>query len=209
MPRLEIDNLSCGRGEKALFARLDLTLCEGEVARVLGENGSGKTTLLRTVAGLYRPLEGTIRWQEPVGADGEPATLHERLCFISHDNALNGALTPVENLDLLMRVAGRPASEEQIRSILADLGLKRIAHRSCERLSAGQRRRVSLARLWLTEAPLWLLDEPASALDVDARAVLCERIAAHVRGGGLALFTTHERLDLPTVTLREVTLPAC
>ncbi|MES1940448.1 cytochrome c biogenesis protein CcmA [Salinisphaera sp. T5B8] len=209
-PRLGMHNLSCARGERALFAGLDVALVGGEAARILGENGAGKTTLLRTLAGLQLPAAGEIVW-EPTGegAADDPLLLKDALCFVGHDNALNGALTPVENLDVLMRLCARPVSQKRIRAVLAELGLKRIAHRPCERLSAGQKRRVSLARLWLTEAPLWLLDEPASALDVEARAVLCARIAAHVAAGGMAVFTTHEALSLPDVPVRSIELTPC
>ena len=210
LPRLVIRNLSCGRGERALFHDLDMTLQAGEATRVLGENGSGKTTLLRTLGGLQSPLAGDIGWQSATQpADGEPVLLRDDLCFIGHENALNGALTPIENLDVLMRLSARRVTEERIRGTLTDLGLKRIAHRPCERLSAGQKRRVSLARLWLTDAPLWLLDEPASALDVDARAVLCARIDSHVAAGGIVVFTTHEELAMANVAVRPVELTPC
>ncbi|MES1925218.1 cytochrome c biogenesis heme-transporting ATPase CcmA [Salinisphaera sp. T31B1] len=206
--RLIIENLACGRGEKALFTGLDAVLNRGMAARVLGDNGIGKTTLLRTVAGLHRPIDGRVRWQGVATGD-EPAPLREDLCFIGHENGLNGALTPVENLDVLMRLAGRRVSTDTIRRTLAELGLKRLAHRPCERLSAGQRRRVSLTRLWLTQAPLWLLDEPASALDADARTTLCERMADHVQAGGILLFTTHEALALPGVDVAAIELGSC
>jgi len=208
--RLIIDNLACGRGERALFDGLSVELAPGDAARVLGENGAGKTTLLRTVAGLHRPFAGTVEWQgDPARHHDEPPLLCDDLCFIGHDNALNGALTPVENLDVLMRLAGRAVGESRIRATLAELGLTRVTHRACERLSAGQRRRVSLTRLWLTDAPLWLLDEPASALDVESRVVLCTRIAEHLEAGGMALFTTHEQLTLPNVTVRTIELAPC
>lgn len=208
--RLIIDKLACGRGERALFDGLSLTLASGEAARVLGDNGAGKTTLLRTVAGLHRPFEGSVEWQSDRNRhDGEVPLLSDDLCFIGHDNALNGALTPIENLDALMRLSARPVGTSRIRETLVELGLKSVAYRACERLSAGQRRRVSLARLWLTQAPLWLLDEPASALDVDSRSLLCRRIAEHVGAGGIALFTTHEQLSLPGVTVRAIELAPC
>lgn len=209
-PRLGIRNLSCGRGERALFAGLDIALVGGEAARILGENGAGKTTLLRTLSGLQQPLSGEVIWESASDRPADDALLlKDELCFVGHDNALNAALTPVENLDVLMRLCGRRVPEKRIRATLADLGLKRLAHRPCGRLSAGQKRRVSLARLWLTDAPLWLLDEPASALDVESRAVLCARIATHVRAGGIAVFTTHEALTLPDVPVRSIELSPC
>jgi heme exporter protein A len=210
LPRLVIRNLSCGRGERALFRDLDIVLQAGEAARVLGENGCGKTTLLRTLGGLQLPMKGEIAWQSVARpADDEPVLLTDELCFIGHENALNGALTPIENLDVLMRLSARRVPERIIRETLADLGLERVADRPCERLSAGQKRRVSLARLWLSDAPLWLLDEPASALDVSARALLCERIDSHVRAGGIVLFTTHGDLPLAQTEIRAIELTPC
>ena len=210
LPRLVIRNLSCGRGERALFRDLDMTLEAGEAARILGENGSGKTTLLRTLGGLQSPLAGDIEWQSATPSDdGEPILLQDDLCFIGHENALNGALTPAENLDVLMRLSARRVTEKRIVETLTDLGLKRVARRPCERLSAGQKRRASLARLWLTDAPLWLLDEPASALDVDARGVLCARIDSHVSAGGVVVFTTHEELAIANGSVRRVELAPC
>lgn len=210
VPRLEIENLACGRGERALFEGLSFGLGSGEAARVLGDNGRGKTTFLRTVAGLHAPLAGRVRWLPAAdGPDDDETRLCDQLCFVGHDNALNAALTPVENLEVLMRLSGRPSTRERIAEQLDALGLARAAGRLCARLSAGQRRRVSLARLWLTDAPLWLLDEPASALDVDARAALARRIAAHVGAGGIVVFTTHEQLVLPGVTPKAIELPAC
>lgn len=208
-PRLVIQNLSCGRGERALFHDLKMTLSGGDAARILGENGSGKTTLLRTVAGLQLPLAGDITWHGRPRADDDPPRLQDDLCFIAHDNALNGALTPVENLDVLMRLSCRRVCIDTIRTTLTELGLKRVANRACERLSAGQKRRVSLARLWLTDAPLWLLDEPASALDVEARAVLCARIGAHVAAGGMIIFTTHEELSIASTAVNAIELKPC
>lgn len=210
LPRLVLQNLSCGRGERALFRDLDLTLAGGRAVRILGANGAGKTTLLRTVAGLQAPLAGQVAWHGARHAsDPEPPRLCDDLCFITHENALNGALTPVENLDMLMRLSCRRTQADTIRATLAELGLDRVAERPCERLSAGQKRRVSLARLWLTHAPLWLLDEPASALDVAARAALCVRIDAQVAAGGMVLFTTHEELPLTRTAVESIELTPC
>lgn len=202
--RLRIENLACGRGERALFSGFDQTLYSGEMVRVLGDNGVGKTTLLRTLAGLLAPLAGRVRWQH---AERRPMDIRESLCFIDHDNALNATLTPLENLSLLTRLSGSAVESGRIRAVLSDLGLKRLRHRACGGLSSGQKRRVSLARLWLSHAPLWLLDEPAAALDVDARAMLVSRLAEHTAAGGMVIYTTHGLLDLPMA--RSWTLTSC
>ncbi|RJS92075.1 heme ABC exporter ATP-binding protein CcmA [Salinisphaera sp. Q1T1-3] len=193
---LQIRNLACGRGERALFRGLNLDLAAGEIVRVLGDNGVGKTTLLRTLVGLLPPLDGEIRWR----SDAPGEVPFDAVCFIDYDNALSPVLNPVENLIALLRVAGqrRAAVSQRIREVLSTLGLDRLAHRPCGRLSSGQKRRISLARLWLTDAPVWLLDEPAAALDADTRAVLARRMDAHTAKGGAIVYTTHEPLDLPT-----------
>lgn len=200
--QLIIKDLACGHGGRALFPGFSLALRSGETARILGENGVGKSTFLRTVAGLALPLSGQVCWQDSTAS--EPPRLVDALCFIDHDNALNEALTPLENLRLLARVAGRAVADRQIRDTLAGLGLNHIIHRLSGQLSSGQKRRVSLARLWLTDAPLWLLDEPAAALDLDARQALAARMRAHAAAGGIVIYTTHEALDVPAA--REVRL---
>ncbi|WP_318269746.1 cytochrome c biogenesis heme-transporting ATPase CcmA [Salinisphaera orenii] len=208
---LTVDNLTCGHGERALFRGLAFALGGGEALRVRGVNGSGKTTLLRTIAGLCRPLAGRVS-RRPGGdasaADDKPSD-DSGLCFVGHENALADSLTATENLAFLLQVAGQPASTTDVARTFDALGLGRVRNRPVERLSAGQRRRVSLARLWLTDAPLWLLDEPATALDQEARALLCERVAGHVAGGGTVVFTAHESLVLPDVSVRSIELPAC
>lgn len=209
LPHLILNALRCGRAERALFTPLNLVLEAGQAARVHGENGVGKTTLLRTVAGLQRAVDGEVVWHGPDADSADPLPLRAQLCFVGHENALNAALSPCENLDVLMRLAGRRVDQTTIRAALRNIGLAKVSDRPCARLSAGQKRRVSLARLWLTRAPLWLLDEPASALDVDSRAALCERIAAHVSQGGLVLFTTHEALTLPQVSVDTIRLQPC
>jgi len=201
-PSLHVTDLVCGYSERALFAPVSFALTGGQAVQVMGANGRGKTTLFRAIAGLGRPLAGAVTWS----ADSE---LHADLCFIGHNSALNTALTPLENLDLLLRLAGRRVGERQLRAVLTSLGLGRLCRRPCGRLSAGQRRRVALARLWLTEARLWLLDEPASALDVDARRALCAHLAAFVRRGGMLLYTTHEPLPLPDIEPERIELQPC
>jgi heme exporter protein A len=206
---LNIDGLACGYAERALFRGLRVSLRAGDMARVLGDNGAGKTTLLRTVAGLNRPLDGTVRWRRS-GAerDADPIERRMDLCFVGHNNALNGALTPVENLGVLTQLAGQPVAPGRIRETLVMLGLRRLARRPCRALSAGQQRRVSLARLWLMRAPLWLLDEPGAALDADARACLSERMTQNAAAGGIVIFTAHDTLaiDYP---VQPIALPAC
>ncbi|HLQ85782.1 MAG TPA: cytochrome c biogenesis heme-transporting ATPase CcmA [Salinisphaeraceae bacterium] len=202
-PLLVATDLVCGYAEQQLFAPVSFALSAGQALQITGANGRGKTTLFRTVVGLQRPLAGAVRWQTE-------QELADELCFIGHANALNDALTPLENLQLLLRLNGRRAtSAQEIRATLELLGLTRLGRRPCERLSAGQRRRVALARLWLTNAPFWVLDEPAAALDVDARAALCAHLAAHVHHGGMLLFTTHEPLDLPGLEPAQIVLEPC
>lgn len=201
-PSLHVTDLVCGYAERGLFAPVTFVLAPGQAIQVAGANGQGKTTLFRAIAGLGRPLAGTVSWQ----ATNE---LAEAMLFIGHDNALNAALTPVENLELLLRLGGHRVSQQGVRGTLSRLGLARVVNRPCGRLSAGQRRRVALARLWLEPAQIWLLDEPAAALDVDARTLLCAYMADFLQQGGMVLFSTHEPLRLPHVSPERVMLQPC
>lgn len=197
-----MQSLACARGRRVLFEQLDMTLMPGQAVRVTGDNGRGKTTLLRTLAGLRLPHAGRVCWAgrdvhtEDAFADGD-------LLYLGHENALNPDLTAVENLTALRALHG---CRGDIRAGLQRFGVEATADRPCRTLSAGQRRRSALARLCLDGARLWLLDEPAAALDAAARQVLGDVIGAHVAAGGLALFTTHEALEIPQTPVRSLTL---
>ena len=198
--RLEIDALVCGHAERALFAPLTATLAAGDIVRVAGDNGAGKTTLLRTLAGLLTPLAGTPRWADGAGA------ARAGLGFIDHDNALSPVLTPVENLGALLRLhrsADRVEAAQIVRT-LAELGLKRVAHKPCRALSAGQKRRTALARLWLSSCRVWLLDEPAAALDPASRERLAGQIQALADDGAAIVYTTHQALGVADTQVIEL-----
>lgn len=200
--RLQLENLSCSRGGRTLLSSLSLAVSSGEAVQVVGANGQGKTTLLRTLSGLQRPASGRVLWQ----GDDLHQTLDSNgdILYLAHENALNPDLTPRENLAALLRLHG--SRRFTTETALDRLGMGGYADRLCRHLSAGQRRRSALARLALSEAGLWLLDEPAAALDADGREVLGGMIASHVSNAGAALYTTHEPLTLPGVTVRTLTL---
>jgi heme exporter protein A len=178
----------------------------GECLQVTGANGSGKTTLLRALCGLV-PLEaGHVSWR---GTDirVDPEAFHGELAYLGHDNGLKGDLTSAENLHYAVGMRRRIGRHE-IATALERCGVPAARGIPVRRLSAGQRRRVALARVLLTGAALWLLDEPGSNLDAAGHALLAELIAAHAGAGGLALVATHQALGLPAGAQRSVTLQA-
>lgn len=196
---LHAERLACERGGLRLFSDVSLTLRPGGLLRVRGANGSGKTTLLRTLAGLTRPVEGRIRWNE-AEVDAE---FHRHMLFIGHAPALKDELTVLENLAFSLRLSavsgasGPAVGEDEIRAALERLGIAHLANLPARYLSQGQRRRTSLARLPLSKrTPLWLLDEPFAALDtagIDRLAALC---AEHLAEGGLVVLTSHQDVDI-------------
>ena len=203
-PELQAYGLGCQRGHRALFYDLDLSLSAGQAMQITGENGAGKTTLLKTLCGLHRPEAGRVEWR---GQDVHeaPAAFGKDLLYIGHENAINPDLTPRENLRMLSRLFG---SSGDVDSALKGMGLSRVMQSPCRALSAGQRRRVALARLGVSSAALWILDEPAAALDTQGRGLLAAQIAKHADRGGVVLFTTHDRLDLPGITPQELRISA-
>lgn len=194
-PLLEVRALTCERNERLLFRDLEFSLDAGQVLQVKGGNGSGKTTLMRIVCGLNDSFEGELYWRgETLG--GRWDAFHAGLLYIGHRVAVNHALTPLENLRWSCRLHD-PADDAGIRAALAEMDLAGYGDSPCFSLSAGQRQRVSLARLLLSSAELWILDEPFTTLDVDGVALLEYLVARHAREGGAALITTHHKLVLP------------
>lgn len=193
---LEAVDLQCVRGERALFSGLGFRLRGGELLRIAGANGSGKTSLLRIVCGLLAPTLGQIRWR---GEDihGLREEFWSKLVYIGHSNAIKDDLTAAENLKIACTLAGSSASGERVGAALRRLGLAGCESLPTRVLSQGQRRRVALARLALSEAvPLWILDEPFTALDTRAVQMLGGLIGEHVAGGGMAIVTSHQQIPI-------------
>lgn len=188
--------LSCVRGERRLFSGLDLAVGPGEWLHVQGENGAGKTSLLRILAGLSPAAEGEIRWQgEPIKALAEDYRRH--LLFLGHHGAVKEELTPLENLTLAAQLDGTVLDETEALTALARFGLRGREDLPVRFLSAGQKRRVLLARLAVRKATLWILDEPFTALDVKAVEMLSGLIVEHVTQDGIAILTSHQSIPLP------------
>lgn len=192
---LEVSALCCRRGDRCLFSALDFQLEPGQLLHPRGANGSGKTTLLRALCGLLRPESGQIRWRgEPIERLAED--YFRDFLYLGHLNGIKGDLTGRENLRLATRLAGRRARGAELDAALSRMGLAAIGDLPARMFSQGQKKRLALARLLLSDAPLWILDEPFTALDSDAVALLDALILAHIDGGGLAVLTTHQPLTL-------------
>ena len=186
-------DLAAQRGERLLFRRLGFALPAGGALALTGANGSGKTTLLRLLAGLARPLAGQLLWGEgDIARDGEAH--RARLRYVGHLPGVKAALTPRESLAFEARLLGAPAPAVELA--LATFALEPLAGLPVRVLSAGQRRRVALARLALAPAALWLLDEPASGLDAASEARLWQLAEAHRAAGGRLVVATHAALPL-------------
>jgi heme exporter protein A len=204
MNELTADNLHLWRGEQHVLRGVCFELHGGQCLQVTGANGAGKTTLLRALCGLV-PLEaGQVRWRgRDVAAD--PAAFHAQLDYLGHDNALKADLTAGENLRFAAQLRRRLRPAE-ITAALERTGVADSVAAPLRRLSAGQRRRVALARLLLTGGALWVLDEPGSNLDQRGQTLLAELIDAHLSAGGAAVVATHQALALPAPKLLPLAL---
>ncbi len=196
---LQARQIECTRGNRRLFHDLSFRLEAKQALRVGGENGSGKTSLLRMLAGLSPVEAGEILWKEGrIAALGED--YRRNLVFLGHSNGLKDDLTAVENLRFALALAGLEAGDTALRAALGAQGLASIADLPARLLSQGQKRRVALCRLGFSaDKPLWVLDEPFAALDAASVARVAAVVVAHLRTGGMAIFTTHQEVDLTGV----------
>ncbi len=202
---LEISNLACIRGDQQLFSGLSFALGAGDLMQVLGENGSGKTSLLRTLCGFMQPAAGEISWCGRNVRDLDEEYFAEMI-YLGHHNAIKDELNAVENLCISAGLAGCVIDEKEALNALRRMGLRKREHLPVKVLSQGQRRRVALSRLLVGNARLWILDEPLTALDVGAVDLMQELIGEHLSKGGMAIFTTHQPLQVADIKTRQLTL---
>src|SRR4051794_6076253 len=191
--RLSAESLTLERGGRRLFTGLSFALEAGEALIVTGPNGAGKSSLLRAIAGFLPLAAGRVRLE---GGDG----LEERTHYLGHADSLKAALTAAENLRFWGALLGGAGLSPQ--AALARLGLPHVADFPVRALSAGQKRRVALARLIVAPRPLWLLDEPTTALDASAQALFAEVAGEHLAQGGVIVAATHAPLGWRARELR-------
>ncbi|SDS12254.1 heme exporter protein A [Halopseudomonas sabulinigri] len=192
--QIDISELACERDERELFSAVSCCLQPGDVLQVAGPNGAGKTSLLRILAGLMPASGGDIRFAgESVLSRRGREHWRRNLLYIGHAPAVKGALSAEENLSWLCALT-QPVTREAIWQALQQVGLRGFEDVPCRQLSAGQQRRVALARLYLPGAPVWILDEPFTALDQAGVQALEQHVMAFAAGGGTVVLTTHHSL---------------
>ena len=194
---LQAQDAGCDRAGAPIVRGVDLALAPGEAVQLFGPNGSGKTSLLALFAGHIRPAAGSLRWRS-AGEQTGPAPFVGSVFFLGHEASVKSALTAEENLLFWASLYGLQGAEARRRvgEALAHLNITPLRAVRAGRLSAGQRRRIDLARALLAEREVWLLDEPVAALDSDGDRIVGGVIARHLERGGLAVIATHDKLDV-------------
>lgn len=207
MTLLEAVDLHLWRGDRHVLRGVSFAASAGQCVQVGGANGAGKTSLLRALCGLLPLAGGALRWRD-VDLRSDPAAVHSETAYAGHQLGLKAELSALENLRFLCGLRGR-GSSGAVSTALARAGLEGpLQQRQLRELSAGQQRRVALARVMAQGAALWLLDEPAANLDVQGQALLHQAVAGHLRDGGVCVIATHQPLNLPSSSLVVLELAA-
>lgn len=191
---LEGHGLTSVRDGRVLFKDLDMRLKPSQGLHVQGPNGAGKTTLLRILCGLTQPRDGTVHWCGQA-IERQRFAYHRELLYSGHVPGIKEELTALENLRFITALAGQKARSAVLEQALQQVGLWGYEDVLVRVLSAGQRRRVALARLWLSHTRLWVLDEPFTALDREGIENLQQRLIHHLEQGGMVVLTSHQALD--------------
>lgn len=193
---LKADALELERGERLLFTGLSFEAPAGTLVRLAGANGTGKTSLLRLLTGLMQPDAGDILYKnESIHSLKED--YYKDLVYIGHMNGVKDDLSAIENVRIAARMGNIVAGNQELETALEKVGLGDFIDHTTGELSQGQRRRVALARLFVSKSkPVWILDEPFTALDVASVANLADTVAGHVRAGGIVIYTTHQEVDV-------------
>ncbi len=191
--KLSGENLTLIRGERCLFEGLDFALESGGLLLLEGRNGCGKTSLMRAIAGMLSLESGEIFWND-VPVLKQRQTFHGALVWLAHRTGLKGDLNMVENLDFERTL--RRQAERDTEEVYERLGIERLRKLPLRSLSAGQQRRVALARMLLADVPLWLMDEPFTNLDREGRKLVMELVEQHLDTGGLCVMAAHQDVEI-------------
>ena len=203
---LEVSQLTAIRDERILFESLSFTINSGELVQIEGRNGTGKTTLLRIVTGLGERDSGEIFWNDE-NIESNRDGYHQELLFLGHQTGVKRELTAYENLRFYLNIhSHKPVDKETIYRALMKVGLVGREDVHVAQISAGQQRRVALARLWLSDHKLWILDEPLTAIDKQGVKVLESLFLSHAEKGGIVILTTHQDMFADTPKLRKIKL---
>ena len=204
-PQLEISNLACIRADRMLFEHVNLSLVTGQMLLVEGPNGSGKTSLLRIITGLKLADEGEILWKGK-SIQQLTADYYEQVNYVGHHDGVKRELTCLENLRLIQAM-GKPSALD-LDEILDRVNLYRYGDTEVRNLSAGQKRRLALARLLVTESELWILDEPFTSLDQASMGLFKSMFEQHLEDQGLIVMTSHHVIEIPESNVQPLELGA-
>jgi len=195
---LTAENLACARGDKKLFDGLNFRVTAGQALAVEGANGAGKTSLLRMIAGFLAPAHGRLIAKTAQGESDDSEERGKSIGWLGHQDGIKPQLTVIEQLRFFAHLYGKPVED----ALLEQVGLARQRDLPCRYLSAGQRRRLALARLLAGARPLWLLDEPFAALDTAGQALVGQLMTRHCGMGGMIIAATHDPLGLANESLK-------